>query len=36
MTFYMTPDEYVQMESMVNKAVDEAIVLVKNHKRADQ
>jgi hypothetical protein len=36
MTFYMTPDEYVQMESMVSKAVDEAIVLVKNHKRVDQ
>jgi hypothetical protein len=36
MTFYMTPDEYTQMENMVNKAVTNAIDLVKNHKRVDQ
>jgi predicted Co/Zn/Cd cation transporter (cation efflux family) len=36
MTFYMTPDEYQQMENRVNKAVSEAVELVKSHRRSDQ
>ncbi len=36
MAFYMTPEEYAQMETMVHKAVNEAIELVKNHQRHDQ
>ena len=36
MSFYMTPDEYEQMDNSINKAVIEAIELVKSHKRLDQ
>ncbi len=35
MAFYMTPEEHQQMEERVNKAVVEAIDLVKSHKRGE-
>jgi len=33
MAFYLTPEEYTEMESKIAKVVEDAVVFVKSHKR---